>query len=164
MRKKILGGMLTIALLWNVSAEAQQKPRIQILVEELEQGPVTQASARCGITRSSLESIAALTLRNNGVLVTTDKTDKRNAYLYVSVLTLKPTTRSCVFATEVAVQGFSASDVAQQPIGGFKARRLSRTVLCDEHRIDMAPESEAGASLLRNVETMIKLCLGALEY
>lgn len=156
--------LVALALLWNVAAEAQQKPRIHIVVEELEQGSAPQSAAHCGITKSSLESIAALTLRNNGILATTDKADVERPYLYVVVMALQPTTGICVFATEVSVQGFSASNVARQAIGGFKARRLSHTVLCEEHRIDSAPVAVAGATLLKHLESMIKLCLGALEY
>ena len=156
--------LLALALLWNVATQAQQKPRIQIVVEEPGQGPAPQSAARCGITRSSLESIAALTLRNNGILATTDKAEVDKPYLYVVVMNLQPTTGICVFATEVSVQGFSASNVARQAIGGFKARRLSHTVLCQEHRIDSAPVAAAGTIVQKHLEGMIKLCLGALEY
>jgi len=164
MRRLILGLTLAFALLWNVNADAQQKPRIEVVVEELEQGPSPQAATRCGITKSSLESIAVLTLRNNGILASTDRRDVNFPYLYVSVMTLQPTTDNCVFSTEITVQGFSALDVARQGIRGIKPRQVSFTVLCNEQRMDMAPTSLAGKHLLGLVETMIKLCLGKLEY
>ena len=156
--------LLALALLWNMPAEAQTKPRVQIVIEELEQGSTPQSAARCGITKSSLESTAALTLRNNGILTSTEDPKVNSAILYVSVMTMQPTERTCLFATEVAVQGFSASDIARQAIGGFKPRRRSHTVLCQEHRIDLATVALSGAMVLKHIDGMIKLCLGNLEY
>jgi len=156
--------LLALALLWYMLAEAQTKPRVQIVIEPLEQGSAPQSAARCGITKSALESTAVLTLRNNGILASTDDPKANSAILYVSVMTLQPTERTCLFATEVAVQGFTASNVARQAIGGFKPRRLSHTVLCQEHRIDFATVALSGAMVLKNLDGMIKLCLGNLEY
>src|SRR6058998_2706780 len=110
--------LLVFALLWNVSAEAQQKLRLGILVEETDQD-----AARCGITKSNIESIAALTLRNNGVVVATDLT---NPYLYLLVTVLPTAARGCAFHFSASVRGHSTLDFAQQPLGGVKGRKGSQ--------------------------------------
>jgi len=156
--------LLALALLWNMPAEAQTKPRVQIVIEPLEQGSAPQSAARCGITKSSLESTAALTLGNNGILTSTEVPKANSPFLYVSVMTLQPTERTCLFATEVALQGFTASNVARQAIGGFKPKRRSHTVLCQEHRVDFATVALSGPMVLKNLDGMIKLCLGNVEF
>lgn len=156
--------LLALALLWSLPVDAQTKPRVQIVIEPLEQGSAPQGAARCGLTKSSLESTAALTLGNSGILASTEEPKVNNAFLYVSVMTLQPTERTCLFATEVALQGYSASDLARTAIGGFRPKRRSHTVLCQEHRVDFATVASSGAMVLKNLDGMIKLCLGNLDY
>jgi hypothetical protein len=37
-------------------------------------------------------------------------------------------------------------------------------VLCQEHRVDFATVALSGGVVLKNLDGMIKLCLGNLEY
>src|SRR5712691_10794799 len=73
--KKLFARVLAGILIWSVSAGAQQKPSVQIVVEQLGQDATV-----CGIDRSSIESITALTLRNNGIQ---GGASRSNPYLYI---------------------------------------------------------------------------------
>lgn len=156
--------LLALAVLWNIPAEAQTRPRVQVVIEPLEQGSAPQSAARCGLTKASLESTSTLALGNLGILAGTEDPKVNSAFLYVSVMTMQPTERTCLFATEVALQAYTAPDVARQAIGGFRPKRRSHTVLCQEHRVDFATVALSGAMVLRNLDGMVKLCLGNLEY
>jgi hypothetical protein len=146
------GLLLALVLLCSLNAAAQQRPQLGIVVETLG----ANATA-CGFSESSIESIAALTLRNNGIATTKEL---GVPYLYVNVVALVIGNIGCTFHLEVSVRTF----LQGQPAGKFKSRNFSITSLCDKGTIAAAPPAETSSLLLRTVETNVKLCLGELEY
>lgn len=153
--------LLALALLWNPTAEAQQRPRLAVLVQQLD-----EEAARCGIYTSSIESIAALTLRNNGILADTGITNPA-LYVLTTVYAAQDTrgvVRRCVFGLMVSVRGFRSSDSARAPIGGFNSRGRTFSVLCEHGGTFVSSQSDAGTFLAQHLENNIKLCLGDLEY
>ena len=155
---KLLVGVLAVLLLWSVPAGAQQKPGLHVIVEEL-----SQDASTCGIGQSSIESIAALTLRNNGIHVVANS----NPYFYVQATVMAVQSASgrilrCDTNIYVTVQGISS---AQGAMGGFKSRQgYGKIVFCSSSGLSSDSVSEAGHYVLISLENHIKLCLGELEY
>jgi hypothetical protein len=138
----------------NAQAFAQQtRPQLSIIVETLDQD-----ATNCGITKDSIESIARLTLRNNGVATASAQT---NPWLYIAPTVLA----NCAFHMQVSVQGMAPLDLAAgtTSLGGFKSK-MRLTTLCSQNSVSSATRSGAPAQFLNMLETNLKLCLGSLEY
>jgi len=148
--------LLILAVLASVNAHAQQKPQLSVQVYISSE----DAAAKCGITKPGLESILALTLRNNGVEAAAETTNPL-LHFRVGVLNLDD---SCVFSLEASVKGFRNSDRAKDPLGAFKARSYTNTVLCSSGYYGVWNRSDIAAKLLREAETATKVCLGQLAY
>lgn len=150
--------LLLMALVLSGSALAQQRPRpqLRILVE-----PPDEDTAKCGVSKSQLESITALTLRNNGIQVVIEST---NPILHVDTIFLPTAAGSCAYHTRVSIQGLSQSDFARTPLGAFKARNGSRTELCSSGSLRISPRARAATDITQELETLIKQCLGELDY
>ena len=135
----------------------QQRPQLQIVVERLDED-----AEKCGVREGQLESIAALTLRNNGIQTVSERT---NPYLHVSVTFLPTTAGGCAFSTHVAVMGFSQSDDAKRPIGAFKKRKsLTQTELCEQGNLSLSSQVRVATNMTQVLENLIKQCLGQLDY
>ena len=153
MRKLILGVILATTILWTGSSAAQERPKLGILIESLSEGAAT-----CGINKSSLELIAALTLRNNGVQV---EPKPGNPYLYVQVSTLATPSGVCFTNTTVFINFLESA-----PTGRFKPKGGGRVTanLCMQGAQDFSPASSHSKIINDTLEQGIKLCLGALDY
>lgn len=150
--------LVMLALLLSAHTMAQQRPKLGIVIEELDSD-----AAACGISKSSLESIAALTLRNNGIQTVNEIT---NPYLYVRAvfLTIQAGGDSCVFSMRVEVRGIRQLDMPNTPLGAFTAREGSHTLLCVAGGLNISPTPLAVSEMTRELEEGIKLCLGRLDY
>jgi hypothetical protein len=155
MRRLICGVMLTATLLWSVSSGAQQRPTLKVVIEELDQDAAT-----CGINSSSIESITALTLRNNGIQVVASS----SPYLYVQ-LTIIPMRNNniligCANNVTVAVRATGPA-----PLGRFKPRKgYVATSLCESGAIISGSVSSFSKQTNDTLEQHIKICLGELDY
>ena len=78
--KKLLIAVLAGILMWSASAGAQQRPKLHILIEDTGQDGLS-----CGINEPSIASIAALTLRNNGIESDSLVASDHIPYLYVQL-------------------------------------------------------------------------------
>ena len=148
----ILTGTL---LLWSFSSGAQQRPAVKIVIEDLDQDAAT-----CGILKSSLESIAALTLRNNGIQVVETLT---NPYFYVRA-TMQPISQGNQFVGCAAYLGVSLVASVPAPTGRFKPRRWVGAQLCENSQILSGAPPRFSRSMENSLEQIIKFCLGSLDY
>ena len=149
-------GVLVGFLLWSVSPGAQQRPTLQIVVDNL-----SQDAAPCGIDKSSLESIASLTLRNNGVQGTASET---NPILYI-----QPSIQTEMYGGRAI--GCSAALLVQilfigpAPTSKFKAKRsVVFYELCKSGEYAAGPIASFSKQISDALEQEIKLCLGKLDY
>jgi hypothetical protein len=145
-----------LCALWT-SAFAQGKPSLQVVVEN----PGRYARI-CGIQEASLESIATLTLRNNGIQVPSSST---NPFLHLSVnlqtVETGAETLGCAANVHVTVRYIAPG----KPLyGGFKSRHGSTIELCEHGTLITASPSDIWRMVSRSVEEQVKLCLGSLEY
>lgn len=85
--------LLFFCLIFSPSAQAQE-PHLGVLVGNLDQDAET-----CGFQSSSIESVATLTLRDNGIKPTRYRTDP---FLYLKVTAIN-TPSGCVFSADVSV-------------------------------------------------------------
>lgn len=135
-----------------VGAESNEKPNLQIYVPELDSDTTT-----CGIQKSSLESIAALTLRNNGI----HASQKTNPYLFIHPRAYQiKGVEACIAYLSVTVE----MPADKQSVNGFKARGETSTQLCGREAMYHGPISGMASQTIGYVEDMVKLCLGDLEY
>ena len=134
-------------------ATAQDKPRLQILVES----PGSDVG-KCGLTKAGMESTAILTLRNNGIL-----TAPRTApILYVNIkMIFFEIRRLCVGSVRVAVQS-----LGERKVGAFTVRQgeYPTNRLCSESGLRSSPSDEAERDFSEAIEQHIKGCLSQLEY
>jgi hypothetical protein len=126
---------------------------VDVVVESLD-----KPAQDCGISSSQLESLARLTLRNNRVQPTTDKT---GAYLYVRV-TAVGGTGFCAAAIHVAI-------MAPLPITGSSGFTVPKSrgiaaVLCESGSMLSGPQSNIASRVSIDVEDLTKQCLGSLDY
>jgi hypothetical protein len=156
--RKLFVRVLTGTLIWSVSAGAQQRPNVEIVVEEL-----NRWAAVCGIDKSSIKSIAALTLRNNGINGGASNSDP---YLYIRTMvhaihTLSNNVTACVVYAEVHLRSFAPAPATRFKVRGQKA---VSTILCESGGIDSGPISSISRQLNDSLEQYVKLCLGQLDY
>lgn len=139
-------------------ASSPSNPSLRVVIEDL-----SSNAALCGIDEASITSIAALTLRNNGVRVV----DQAALYLYVQATAVQEKSVSgrslgCAVGLLIRVQ---RPIVASGHFEGFAPRSgRSRNVLCESGGIYTSSESAMGNYFMRELETHIKLCLGQLDY
>lgn len=145
-----------ILITFPLAAPAQQQPILRLVVED----PGGEAS-RCGITRSSISSIAAPALNKNGVKVTTALAE---AHLYVQVIaSLIPGAGSCVFSNFVSVR--ASQPLPPGGIGGFKikADNFADLSLCEKSSLTITSLKESATRFALILENDIKICLVELE-
>jgi hypothetical protein len=135
---------------------AQQKPSLQVLVEELD------PDARiCGLSKSSIEPIAMLTLRNNGIHVV----PMSNPFLYVHATVLVMRRGSEVIGCAVSSRVDVRALLPQKRLSGVKSRgSMAATVLCETSSLMSGPSSGMESQYFNSLEQDIKLCLGKLDY
>ena len=152
--------LLAFTLLWGETVDAQEKPRLHVAVEQL-----GRSALACGIDQSSIESIAALTLRNNGIHPSVQST---NPFLNVQVAVQPARTGNnllgCFLNIDVSVRGLREGSDIHMSMGQFKARVVAAHLLCEAGHSVVGAVSETPSLLTRALEQSIKLCLGELEY
>jgi hypothetical protein len=159
MRAVLLLVLATLLLALGTSALAQQeraRPRLTIAIDGLDED-----ATKCGVSKSQLESIAALTLRNNGIQAVDKLT---NPFLYVSTVFLSTAAGGCAFHTRVSIRGLSPSDFAKAPLGAFTPRAASNTELCHDGSLNTSGKATISANMTQTLENLIKQCLGQLDY
>lgn len=134
------------------------KPNLQIVIENID-----AEGRRCGVDPDSLDSVSRLTLSNNGI---SSSRFLSNPYLYVRALAQETFAGGraigCTIYLEVSAQ---AVEVVPNKINGFAPRRLRVNVpLCRSGTIFSGSKPSLPASVSRNLEQQIKLCLSELDY
>jgi len=149
-------GLLLACIAFSNLAFAEEGLRLGIVVIESS----AEAARSCGVDTPSIRSLAALTLRNNHVAVSSEK---NSSFLYVAFNVLDistPGVNGCVFTLGVSVRSFTPGG----RIAGFKQSSLMRVIHCEEEYLGIAPRAQAASIILDQVERQIKLCLGSFEY
>jgi hypothetical protein len=146
----------TLCSLLASAAFAQAKPSVGLVIER-----VGRYAETCGIQESSIESIAALTLRNNGIQVRKGS----DPFLYIAVnaqsVEVGNRTLGCALNVSVRVESFLLQNT---PVSGFKARLLPSVMMCHSAILITASLLNAAGMASDAIEQQIKLCLGQLEY
>jgi len=146
--------LFAATILWIGAVNAQERPTLQVLVEE----PDEDARA-CGINKSTLESLAFLTLRNNGVQPIDQYGE---VYLYIAVTVIRLGTELCIASDKAEV--FTFVPLSESSAGGFKGRRRAEKQLCNSSGVISGRRGTFTTELSNSVEQRIKVCLGKLEY
>ena len=133
-------------------AEAQKKPSLQILVEDLD----AEASRKCGVTKDSLRAPAVLILRQNRIDVASRSTAP---YLYIN-LNILSVEASCVYNLEVAIH--TSQDPKDR--NGFRANEYEGVVLCSSGSAGIVPASDAPKKITERIELRLKDCLAEVSY
>ena len=144
--------LLLFGLVFSLSVQAQE-PHLGVLVGNLDQDAET-----CGFQSSSIESVATLTLRDNGIRPTRYRTDP---FLYLKVTAIN-TASGGVFSADVSV--VSTSQPSEVSIGGFQSRKGLVLILCDKGSLNATARHNAASALSETIEVQIKDCLGNLHY
>ena len=146
-----------LALLWSVSSGAQQRPSLAIVIETLDQDAVS-----CGVYKSSLESIAALTLRNNGIQVAESLS---NPYLYIQPIVLMAESGGIMTGCAVGLN-VEVNISVLAPKARFKPKgdKWVSTAVCEKSGLFLGPTSSIVKQVNDQLEKLIKLCLGELDY
>ena len=158
--KTLAVAVLAVAFLWSSPSRAQEKPGLEVIIENL-----NDHATPCGISKLSMESVAALTLRNNGIRLMHQFT---NPHLYLLATPVAMVTKGdkpvgCAVFLRVTVRGYVA-DSSLPSLGGFKARSLPVVELCSSGLLLTGPESTFGTRFTDALERQIRACLGQLEY
>ena len=162
--------LLAFACLWSVTAQAEEKPRLKVVVD------LAEAAEGCGFDKSSIASHTARILHKNGILDTTennteDPFSKENTaqaayppffFFYVQVNAVPTAAVGCAFSIHVEVREYSVS--IKYPLTVLKTRRNPFITLCDDGSIALAPLATAKTELKRGLEGDIKNCLKQLDY
>jgi hypothetical protein len=135
------------------TSQAQERPTLGLLIEDMDQDAL-----KCGLNKSSIESISALTLRNNGVQVVKDLT---RPYLYISTSAFPISGGSCALSLEVSILSINFLEDRH-----FKSRTgYFGTTLCKApSSLMLWSTSTILNRVLDSVEKNIKVCLGSLNY
>jgi len=134
-------------------AEAQKKPSLNILMEDLDGYDDAQ---KCGITNDSLRAPAVLILRQNGIDVASTST---NPYLYLN-LTMLSTGASCIYSLNVTIHTSQKGEVRN----GFRANSYEFISLCDQGSTGIVPARDALKRITETVELKLKNCLADVSY
>ena len=142
-----------IALVISVAAVAQQRPSLAVLVEDIDSDGI-----RCGLSKSALESIATLTLRNNGIQV---GSDFRGPYLAVETTALPNGNTGCVVNITMKIKTIRLPDA----ISIIKPRRdYLEVIFCYQGNLLMGANAGMAKRVNDALENQIKICLGTLDY
>jgi len=153
--RKLLAALLATGFLWSGAIAAQQKPILSISIEDPDQDALN-----CGVTKDAIESIAALTLRNNRIQVSTATVFPN---LYVQTAALRTAAAGCAFHLSVSVRTYFP--LPKNEGRGFKPMAGSVSAdLCHRGGIYLASQGGASRHILDALEVLIKLCLGQLDY
>jgi hypothetical protein len=149
--KAVVLSLLILALVH--PSAAQQKPELQVVVEDLD--PV---AATCGITMDLVRSSVVLTLRQNGIEVATGRTAPL-LLVGASILHL-PGPSACVAVISVQVSAFQA------PVqrGRFRAIEPEDVALCRSGYVFVSNKSSFPKNFSEEIEALTKICLSKLKY
>ena len=155
-------GRLLIGLalgLWLSHGAAQERPGLRILIENL-----PSDAEKCGVQKSSMESIARLTLRSNQIdSFPPDYRERRLNILYIALNILAIDNINCVFHLSVRVHGNSSVDFSMEKLYGF-ASAQRRTVLCENSITGIFGKAALVKTIHDDIEQLTKLCLGEMQY
>jgi hypothetical protein len=152
--KKVLIGVLAGTLMWSSSAGAQQRPKLHLVIEDPGQNELS-----CGVDKPSIASIAALTVRNNGI----EPVESLDVpWLQVQLTFIPISSRVCAYNIHVQVMDY-------QPISTttFSRRKnpgRAEVVFCTSGGIYSGPTYGILKHTSETIEQHVKLCLGELNY
>lgn len=162
--KSLAVALVATFLLSSGPIGAQTKPSINVGVEKLDPD-----AARCGIVASSLQSIAALTLRNNGIAVSPEMRSMASLFITPTVVQLTNTSCAVYLRLEI-VAAMTSREVEgvlkSPPPNPFKPRDPGTIglPLCAEGNLLLGPAHDTAQRVNATLENQIKLCLGRLVY
>lgn len=152
--KKVLLVIFQVFFL-SISASAQTKPKMDILVESL-----NNDATQCNIYKSDFITSAILIMRNNGIIYEKDNTFLA-PFLYISpnILHLKSENR-CLYGLNIQIQ------VLGMPMNrfGFSTRTMEDIVICRKSMSGISNQINASTSIINEFERMFKQCLSQIDY
>lgn len=151
----IVVAVLSLSLPLN--ALGQEKPKLGLVIEDL-----SERAKACGLAEATIEPLAVLTLRNNGIEVS--KTSDFPFYLYIRatgghIKARDGSVLGCVFSLDIAVERGM-----HWTTGTFRPRKPAALRLCQSSSLDAVGKSDNGKTVFEEIEQHIKLCLGQLDY
>ncbi len=132
-------------------AEAQKKPSLSIVMEELDDD-----ARKCGVTADGLRAPAVLILRQNRIDVASALTDP---FLYIN-LNILSSGASCIYNLRVTIE----TDQPSKDRNGFRANKYEAAVLCNSSAAGIVPASGAPKTITEEIELNLKRCLAKVSY
>ena len=153
--KKLVCVLALVSLVSTVQAAAP--PTLNVAVDGAD-----DSAARCGLDPSSIGSQIALTLRASGIRQTDQLT---NPHMYVNLNFSVLPGDICSGSIAVSVEGYTDDDLSGAALGEFQSRKDRVTQLCSAGgAVAHSLNAEAGRDFLADLETLIKTCIGKLDY
>lgn len=132
---------------------AQSRPTLEILIEKL-----SDEAAQCGVIESTLRTPAALTLRNNRLSVSNERTDP---YLHLVVTVLyMPNINSCAFSSRVSIRSAQSARVRNY----LRSNKFEDVILCNNSVIFFGARNNVPKELAETVATQVADCLADIDY
>ena len=143
---------VAMLVLHNLAAAQTEMPGLQIVL-----APIREDSANeCGINGSSIESVAALALRDHGIRAVASG----NPLLVINTNVIRHPI-GCV--THLLIEIKEAVRVEQ--VGGFAPKNgTAWTVLCDSGTLMTGPVARITHEFYRAIESQVNVCLRQINY
>ena len=165
MRARVVAAALAMLILNDFVAADNETPSLQIVVS-----PIRDDAIECGINGSSIEDVAALTLRNNGIDVIANSGGNKDAHvvvehnpvLVISANVLRPP-GNCIANLVIEIKEAVAPE--HEHTGRFSPRDGGVwAVLCSSGTLMTVPAENASQHFYRNVAANVRGCLRQLKY
>ncbi|MEY3664234.1 MAG: hypothetical protein RLZZ153_416 [Pseudomonadota bacterium] len=139
-------------------AFAQTGPKLKILIED-----ISSAGEPCGVSLESISGIAGFVL-NSARIESAPRDNYIDNTLYISPnVNYSRGMDYCIGNARVQVQGYTIEDLKAEPLRGFRPTSR-RTVLCSRGGVRGATRATFASAFIRDIEDLIKECLGELKY
>jgi hypothetical protein len=137
---------------------AQTGPSLRVIIESTD-----KAAEDCGVRESSLRGLVGFVM-NSARIRQADSNEFGINTLYVSTnIIFNERINVCYGNIRVEVYGYTASDLRNDPLGGFVSEGRM-TVLCLRGGLTVGPQGTFSGSLSQMAENATKQCLGRLKY
>ena len=156
MSRLCIATALILTTMGPMSAYAQTKPTLQIIIEE-----IGEPAEKCGVNKQTLRAPAVLTLRNNGISVSDAGTEP---HLYIQAIMLA-VNNMCTWSLSIQIRDYESATMR----GRFKKNRaelsgLEAILMCSETSLGVSTKNGVVKQLSDFVEQSLKLCLSKVDY
>ncbi len=140
------------------AAYAQKMIDLKLAVEDLNEN-----AKSCDLTKSTIQAISSLTMRNNGIRAVDNPSDLLAMNVIVTVL-VTPDKSYCMANVQAEMSDFVAGPNLVKR-GNFSSKGVNALVqLCESSGVVASIPGQFSKYVSDTVEQQIKLCLGQLEY